>query len=137
MPTHRSTNTYVTSFGCEVNKISEENSFSRVMNTLDGSEANRIPCINPASVATTQFMKTCSCYWPEAHKNPVKMAKLASAAHKICGLDNVSVPFCMTVEAEVLGAPINFFEDQIRWPTAKRFIAEKTSDLRLLKKWMM
>ncbi|UCG37272.1 MAG: hypothetical protein JSV64_03075, partial [Candidatus Bathyarchaeota archaeon] len=34
---------------------------------------------------------------------------------------------------EVLGAPVEFFEDKIKWPTVKRFIAEKPSDLKLPK----
>lgn len=100
------------------------------MAILEGSkEADRVPCVNSASVATIEFMKVYDAYWPEAHRNAAKMAKLASAAHRVCGLDNVSVPFCMTVEAEVLGAPVEFFEGKIKWPSVKRFIAKDASDL--------
>ena len=108
-------------------------SYDRVMAILEGSkeEADRVPCVNSASVATIEFMKACDAYWPEAHRNAAKMAKLASAAHRLCGLDNVSVPFCMTVEAEVLGAPVEFFEGNVKWPSVKKFIAEDISDLEL------
>ncbi|MFQ6126645.1 MAG: MtaA/CmuA family methyltransferase [Candidatus Heimdallarchaeota archaeon] len=106
-------------------------SYERLMAILSGKKegVNRIPCINPVSVSTIDFMKTYDAYWPAAHKDPVKMAKLGSAAHRLCGLDNVSVPFCMTIEAEVLGAPIDFHEDKIRWPTARQFLVKDSPDL--------
>ena len=106
-------------------------SYDRVMNTL-GKKRHRVdkfPCINSVSVATIDFMKSYDAYWPAAHNDPVKMAKLASVAHRKCGLDNVSLPFCMTVEAEVFGAPVNFFEDSVKWPSVKKFIAKEVSDL--------
>ena len=110
-------------------------SYDRVMAKLKGNrkETDRVPCINSTSVATIDLMKACDAYWPRAHKNPEKMAKLGSAAHRLCGLDIISIPFCMTVEAETLGAPIEFFNDRIKWPTAKKFIAKTVSDLRLPK----
>jgi [methyl-Co(III) methanol-specific corrinoid protein]:coenzyme M methyltransferase len=92
-------------------------------------ETERIPCINSTSVATIDFMNAVGARWPAAHKDASKMAKLASAAHRLCGLDNVSVPFCLTVEAEVLGAPVEFFPDTVKWPTVKRFIATDPADL--------
>jgi [methyl-Co(III) methanol-specific corrinoid protein]:coenzyme M methyltransferase len=109
--------------------------YDRIMAVLSGKKENvdRIPCINSVSVATLEGMKAFDAYWPAAHKDPVKMARLASAAHRLCGLDNVSVPFCMTVEAEVLGAEIEFFEDRIKWPSIKKFIAKDISDLKFPK----
>jgi len=101
----------------------------KVNRTMD----DRVPCINSTSVATIDFMKAYDAHWPEAHKKPDKMAKLGSAAHRLCGLDIISIPFCMTVEAEAFGAPIEFFDDKIKWPTAKRFIAQTPSDLKIPK----
>ena len=103
------------------------------MGVLNGEkdEVDRIPCVNSGSVATMEFMKTYNAYWPKAHANPVEMAKLGSAAHRVCGLDNVSVPFCMIVEAEVLGAEIDFHEDTIRWPSIGKFQMKDPSDLKL------
>jgi len=100
---------------------------------LGKEDADRIPCVNSVSVCTIEFMKAYDAYWPGAHKDPVKMAKLGSAAHRLCGLDNVSVPFCMTVEAEVMGAVIDFHEDKIRWPAVKKFHVKDSSDLKFPK----
>jgi [methyl-Co(III) methanol-specific corrinoid protein]:coenzyme M methyltransferase len=109
--------------------------YERLMAILNGKkeDVDRIPCINSASVCTIEFMKAYNAYWPAAHKDPLKMAKLGSAAHRLCGLDNVSVPFCMTVEAEVLGARIDFHEDKIKWPSVREFHVENPSDLKFPK----
>ena len=111
------------------------NPYERLMLILSGKkkDADRIACVNSVSVSTIEFMKVYDAYWPAAHKDPVKMAKLGSAAHRLCGLDNVSIPFCMTVEAEALGAVIDFHEDKIKWPSVREFHVKASSDLRFPK----
>jgi len=106
--------------------------YDKLMAILTGNkdDVDGIPCVNSASVATVEFMKATDAYWPIAHRDPVKMAKLGSAAHRLCGLDNVTVPFCMTIEAEALGAPIVFHEDTIKWPSIREFKVKDVSDLR-------
>ncbi|MBC7219408.1 MAG: MtaA/CmuA family methyltransferase [Hadesarchaea archaeon] len=108
------------------------NSYERVMKILLGKreEVDRVPCVNFASVATVDFMKATDSFWPAAHKEPTKMAKLSSAAHRLCGLDNITVPFSTVVEAEVLGAVIDYREDKIRWPSIKEFRVKDLSDLK-------
>ncbi|WP_309493634.1 MtaA/CmuA family methyltransferase [Candidatus Hecatella orcuttiae] len=112
--------------------------YDRVMAVLQGrsGEADRIPCVNFTSTATLQFMEATGAWWPEAHREPEKMAKLGSAAHRLCGLDNVTVPFDMVVEAELLGAPPEFFEaekaeGEVRQPSVKAFVVKEPSDLKI------
>ncbi len=107
--------------------------YDRFMAVLSGKkdDVDRIPCINSVSVATIEFMKASDAYWPAAHRDAMKMAKLGSAAHRSCGLDNVSVPFCMTIEAEALGAPIVFHEETIKWPSIREFKVKNTSDFKI------
>jgi len=78
------------------------------MSVISGKydEVDRVPCINTVSVATIEFMQATEAFWPDAHFDPEKMAKLAAAAHKLCGLDMITVPFDMTLEAELRGAKI-------------------------------
>ncbi len=106
-------------------------SYDLFMAVLDGrpGDADRIPCVNTTSVATLEFMDAYDAHWPAAHHNPEKMAKLGSAAHRLCGLDNVSVPFCMTVEAEVFGSVIDFHEGSVRWPSIREFQITEPSEL--------
>lgn len=45
--------------------------------------------------------------WPEAHTDSLLMADLAAGIYEIGGFENFGVPFCMTVEAEAMGAQVN------------------------------
>ena len=103
------------------------------MAILEGKkkEVDRLAAFNSVGTYTIDGMKAFDAYWPAAHRDPVKMAKLGSALHRLAGLESVVVPFELTVEAEVFGAPINFFEDRIKWPSVKKLIAKDASDLKL------
>jgi len=106
--------------------------YERIMNILNGkkNEVDRLPAMNSVCTSTLETMKTYDAYWPDAHRNPEKMARLAAGLHKLAGLDNATLPFELTLEAEVLGAPLEFFENQVKWPTIKKFTAAKVSDLK-------
>jgi uroporphyrinogen-III decarboxylase len=106
------------------------NSYNKVISALkDQSEVAETPVINSVGTYTQQFMELEDAYWPEAHRNPDKMVKLASAAHRLCGLDNITVPFDLVVEAEILGAPINYHDGKLQWPSVKNFKIKEISDI--------
>ncbi|MCP8321670.1 MAG: hypothetical protein H3Z52_12140 [archaeon] len=114
----------------------EMNSYDIVMEMLRGNKdaVERMPCVNSVSVATMDFMKAYDAYWPRTHFDPEKMARLGSAPHRVCGLDNVTIPFDMTMEAELMGARINYHEDKIKWPSMfpdLAFHAKEISDIRV------
>jgi len=113
--------------------ITMASSYYRFMAVLKGKprDVDRTPCVNTTSVATIGFMEAYDAYWPAAHHDPLKMARLGSAANRLCDLDNVSVPFCMTVETEVLGSVINFHEGSVRWPSIREFQITEPSDLKI------
>ena len=71
---------------------------------------DRAPCICPGGMMNMVFseiMKKSGCKWPEAHSDPVKMAGLTVALNKCGGFENYGLPFCMTVEAEAMGAQVD------------------------------
>lgn len=111
------------------------NSFERVMAILRGRKNNidRLPAMNSVGTYTVDSMKAYDAFWPAAHKDPEKMARLAEGLHKSAGLDNVTVPFELTLEAEVFGAPLKFFEDKIKWPTVTKFTKHDISDIKFPK----
>ncbi len=103
------------------------NSYDRVMASLKGNtdELDYIPCINSASSCTMDLMKRFDTWWPEVHRNAEKMAKVGSAAHRVCGLDMITIPFDMVVEAEVFGVSIDYHENDAHsrycfWPSRKK-----------------
>ena len=83
------------------------NPYERLMALLEGrkGDVDRLPVWCPARTCTLDGMKMFDAYWPEAHKDPEKMARLAASVYELTGNENISVPFDMTMEAEALGAP--------------------------------
>ncbi|MDE2310068.1 MAG: methylcobamide--CoM methyltransferase [Betaproteobacteria bacterium] len=85
------------------------NEKSRLLNTLRGKPSDRPPFICPGgmmNMAVTELMDAAESCWPDAHSDPEKMARLTLAANRIGGIENTGVPFCMTVEAEAMGAQV-------------------------------
>src|SRR3974377_894067 len=83
---------------------------TRLLNVLKGQPADRPPFICPGgmmNMAVTELMEAADCGWPKAHVDSTKMAQLTLAANRLAGIENVGVPFCMTVEAEAMGARID------------------------------
>lgn len=74
------------------------------MDTLSLKEVDRIPCVSPLQTGTLDLMEASGARWPEAHDDPEAMARLALAAHTVAGIENVRVPFDVTVDATAFGA---------------------------------
>jgi [methyl-Co(III) methanol-specific corrinoid protein]:coenzyme M methyltransferase len=74
------------------------------LTALKGGKVPRPAVFSADQTGTYQLMENVSAYWPEAICNAKDMAKLAATAHTIIGFDAVRVPFCQTIEAEVLGS---------------------------------
>jgi [methyl-Co(III) methanol-specific corrinoid protein]:coenzyme M methyltransferase len=82
---------------------------TRLLRVIEGKSVDRAPFICPGgmmNMTVTEVMQTGQALWPEAHRVPETMARLALAANRLAGVENVGVPFCMTVEAEAMGAPV-------------------------------
>lgn len=64
-------------------------------------------------MATTSAMRASGAVWPAAHRDPRAMADLVLATQQQTGFECLSVPFCMTVEAEALGCAIDFGRETV------------------------
>lgn len=83
----------------------------RLQRVLDKKTVDRTPVICPGGMmnaAIVEVMNTSGHKLPEAHHDAKLMAQLASDVHEQTGFENFGIPFCMTVEAEVLGSEINY-----------------------------
>lgn len=83
---------------------------ARLLNALQGKKTDRLPCICPGgmmNMVVTELMEKANIHWPEAHTDPVKMAGLAKAVYDYGCFENYGVPFCMTIEAEQMGAVVD------------------------------
>ena len=86
------------------------NEKERLLGVLGGKAIPEVPCICPGGMMNAivvDLMDRCGIAWPEAHTDPVMMAELARAVYDHEMFENYGVPFCMTVEAETLGAPVD------------------------------
>lgn len=81
----------------------------RLAEILRRKEPDRPACICPGgmmNMIVAELMDLAGVQWPQAHSDPALMAKLAAASYEQGCFENMGVPFCMTVEAEALGARI-------------------------------
>ena len=81
----------------------------RLHNVMKGKLVDRPPCICPGgmmNMVTAELMDAAGIYMPDAHTDAEKMAGLARAVYESGCFENYGVPFCMTIEAEELGARV-------------------------------
>jgi [methyl-Co(III) methanol-specific corrinoid protein]:coenzyme M methyltransferase len=79
----------------------------RVLAALAGEWVDRPPICCMTTSVTLDQERAVGAYWPEAHTDAKEMALLAYAAHSLVGFESVRVPFCLTVEAEIMGAKVD------------------------------
>ncbi|GBU24294.1 uroporphyrinogen decarboxylase like protein [Fibrobacteria bacterium R8-3-H12] len=83
----------------------------RLFRVFEKKAIDRPPVVCPGGMmnaAIVDVMNSTGHTLPEAHHDSRLMAALAEDVHTHTGFENFGIPFCMTVEAEVLGSEINF-----------------------------
>lgn len=98
----------------------------RVLAALDRKKLDRPPVVCFTQIATVDAMDAVKVYWPDAHTDPRKMAELAAAPNKVWGVECVRLPFCLTVEAEVMGCKVDLGK-QDRTPMVKQHAFDESS----------
>ncbi|TWH47500.1 uroporphyrinogen decarboxylase family protein [Sporomusa sp. KB1] len=86
------------------------NEKDRLLGVLNKQQTDRPPVICPGGMmnaAIVDVMKSSGQTLPAGHSDAALMADLAYAVHNLTGFENFGLPFCMTVEAEVLGSEID------------------------------
>ncbi|MBC3796156.1 MtaA/CmuA family methyltransferase [Acetobacterium tundrae] len=107
----------------------------RLLAVARKQEVDKPPCICPGgmmNMISRDIMVKSGCLWPEAHMDSEKMAALTYALNEAGGFENYGVPFCMTVEAEAMGAKVNM-GDLICEPHVVDSPLKSTSQVNLLK----
>lgn len=60
------------------------------------------------NAVTAEMANIANIPFPDVHHSGHLMAQMAKQCHDLSGLENYGVPFCMTVEAEAMGASVEF-----------------------------
>jgi len=72
----------------------------RILRVLKQQPVDRAPVVGVTSVVTVDLMRQMGTRWPDAHHDPEQMVRAGAAAHVVCCLESVKVPFDMAVAAE-------------------------------------
>lgn len=82
----------------------------RLIETLKGNKTARPPVICPGGMmnaALVEIMNKTGHTLPSSHRDEELMAQLAVDVYEETGFENIALPFCMTVEAEIMGSLID------------------------------
>ena len=108
----------------------------RLLRLLKGEKTDRPACICPGgmmNMVTSELMQQTAVYLPQAHRDADYMAKLAAAVYEQGCFENIGVPFCMTVEAEALGAKVDLGSNIVE-PRVTDYVLKSVVEMNQLKK---
>ncbi len=83
----------------------------RLLHVVQKKKVDRPPVVctgGMMNAAIVDVMKRTGHTLPEGHFSSELMAEISRDVHDDTGFENFGIPFCMTVEAEVLGSEIDF-----------------------------
>jgi len=109
----------------------ELNSRERVLRFFRKEEIDRVPVFSGFGNVTVHGLEKYGWRFAEIHSDARKMASMAASTSQLFGFECAVVPFDMGVEAEALGAGVNFYptHTDVVYPTISKKVAEKVEDL--------
>jgi [methyl-Co(III) methanol-specific corrinoid protein]:coenzyme M methyltransferase len=92
-----------------------------ILGLLSGKKIELQPSFSGLIHVTAEGLQSEGLIFHETHKDPQKMAKAAASTFKLSGLPSAVLPLDMYVEAEALGAEINFRENmEFEFPLVRK-----------------
>jgi [methyl-Co(III) methanol-specific corrinoid protein]:coenzyme M methyltransferase len=106
-----------------------------VLRFFGKQEIDRIPVFSGFGNVTVHGLEEHGWKFAQIHVDASKMADMAASTYKFFGFECAVVPFDMGVEAEALGAGVNFYthRDDVVYPTITSKASEKVEELDLTK----
>jgi MtaA/CmuA family methyltransferase len=96
-----------------------------ILTLLSGQKLGKAPAFSGLIHVTSAGIESEGLAFNEVHRNAENMAKAAGSTFKLTGLPSAVVPLDMLVEAEALGAPVDFRENgEYEFPRVKKFLFE-------------
>ena len=93
----------------------------KILELLSGKKIDSQPAFSGLIHVTAEGLQSEGLIFHETHKDAQKMAKAAASTFKLSGLPSATLPLDMYVEAEALGAEINFRENmEFEFPLLKK-----------------
>jgi len=93
----------------------------KILDLLSGKKVDSRPAFSGLIHVTAEGLQSEGLVFHEVHKDARKMAKAAASTFKLSGLPSASLPLDLYVEAEALGAEINFRENmEFEFPLVRK-----------------
>lgn len=105
----------------------------RVLRLFRREKIDYIPVFSGMGNITVHGLEKYGWKFSEIHTDARKMASMAASTYELFGYECAVVPFDLGVEAEALGARLNYYDHatDILYPTVTQHPAEKVEDLNL------
>jgi len=107
------------------------NSRERVLKLFRKEKVDLIPVFSGMGNVTVHGLDKYGWNFAQIHVDAHKMASMAASTFQLFGFECAVVPFDMGVEAEALGAEVNFYPHRtdVVFPTISKKLAEKVEEL--------
>jgi len=97
---------------------------------LSGQRISSKPAFSGLIHVTSAGLESEGLVFPAVHKDAMKMAKAAASTHKLTGLPSAVVPLDLYIEAEALGAEIDYRENrEFEFPSVKKALLQSTREI--------
>jgi [methyl-Co(III) methanol-specific corrinoid protein]:coenzyme M methyltransferase len=105
----------------------------RVLKLLRGEQVDRPPIFSGMGNVIKPVFDKYGIQFSKVHRDPELMARAAGGMYREFGFEGVVVPFDLGVEAEVLGAKMNYYDDVdgILYPTVKEKSVKDADDVHI------
>jgi MtaA/CmuA family methyltransferase len=105
----------------------------RVLKFLRGEEVDRPPIFSGMGNVIKPVLDNYGIVFSRVHRDPQLMAKAAAGMYRVFGYECAVVPFDLGVEAEALGAKMNFYDEVegLLYPTIKEKSVKEADDIRI------
>lgn len=111
--------------------MNQMHSLERLLGALAGEAVDRVPVVIPGGMMAGtlyELLHDSELGYPDIHTDPQAMAAYARLLRERCGIDNYGVPFCMTIEAEDFGAPVDL-GTMIKEPRVTAYAVDKLAEV--------
>jgi [methyl-Co(III) methanol-specific corrinoid protein]:coenzyme M methyltransferase len=105
----------------------------RVLKFLNGEDVGRPPIFSGMGNVIVPMLDKYGIVFSRAHRDPELMAKAAAGMYREFGFECAVVPFDLGVEAEALGATMNYYDDVegLLYPTMQKKPVKDADDLQI------
>jgi [methyl-Co(III) methanol-specific corrinoid protein]:coenzyme M methyltransferase len=103
-----------------------------ILSLLSGQKIDQVPAFSGLIHVTAEGLAGEGLSLHEAQHDALKMAKAAASTFRLTGMPSAALPLDLCAPAEILGAELNFYEnEENRFPQVKKPIFESTREIAL------